>query len=65
MPEVIGDAGEYFDPNESASIACAIERVVGSAELKSALIEKGRQRISLYSWQRCTDETLAVYRSLL
>jgi len=65
IPEVVGDAAEYFDPYDSASIAHAIERVLASAELRKALIEKGHQRQKLYNWRRCADETLAVYRDVL
>ena len=65
IPEVVGDAAEFFDPDDSASIAHSIERVLASAELRKTLIEKGHQRQKLYNWQRCADETLEVYRKVL
>ena len=64
MPEVIGDAGEYFDPDRPDSIAPAIERIVFSQERTDALIELGKRRAALFTWKRCADETLAVYRQL-
>ena len=64
MPEVIGDAGEYFDPERPDSIAPAIERIVFSQERTDELIELGRMRAALFTWKRCADETLGVYRSL-
>jgi glycosyltransferase involved in cell wall biosynthesis len=65
IPEVVGEAGEYFDPDDSESIQHAIERVVGSEGHRQALIERGRARCRLFSWQRCARETHDVYRTLL
>lgn len=65
IPEVVGNAGEMFDPYEPDSIRMAIERVVGDDALRQALIARGQQRIKLFSWGRCAQETLDVYRRAL
>lgn len=65
VPEVVGDAGEYFDPNDSESMRVAIEAVLQSASRSSELVEKGKVRCSLFNWERCARETLDVYRSIL
>lgn len=65
IPEVVGDGGEYFDPADVDSIREAIERVVGSENHRKTLIEKGRARLGCFSWNRCANETLEVYRNLL
>lgn len=65
IPEVVGDAGEYFDPMDIDSIRAAMEQVLNSDVRITELIERGRLRCSHFSWERCADETLAVYRSLL
>ena len=64
IPEVIGDAGEYFDPNHSEDIAQTIERVVFSDTRAKELIELGVKRVQLFTWDRCAKETLAIYQSL-
>lgn len=64
IPEVIGDAGEYFDPNNFDSIRSKIELVVNSVSLRNELIEKGRERINNFSWEQCANETADVYRKL-
>lgn len=64
IPEVVGDGAEYFDPADVDSIRLAIERVVGSENLCKTLIKKGRARLGYFSWDRCAEETLYVYRSL-
>lgn len=64
IPEVVGDAGEYFDPDEQESIRVSIERVLQSSVRRAELVVLGRERCKRFSWERCAQETLAVYRSL-
>ena len=64
MPEVIGDAGVFFDPRSIEQIASAIEDVVYSSEITSALKARGIARLEHFSWHQCAEQTLAVYRSL-
>ena len=65
MPEVAGDAAEYFDPYLVDSIKCAIEKIVYSSERSNNLIARGLARIKHFSWKQCADETFSIYRSLL
>jgi glycosyltransferase involved in cell wall biosynthesis len=64
IPEVVGSAGIYFDPNDIDSMSEAMESVLQSPLLRSQLIAKGLERIRLFSWERCADETLTIYRML-
>jgi glycosyltransferase involved in cell wall biosynthesis len=64
MPEVIGDAGEFFDPRSIEDMAFAIERVVYSPSRTQELIERGKRRLALFSWKRCAEQTLNIYRRL-
>lgn len=65
IPEVVGNAGEMFDPCDIDSIRAAIERVVSDSQLREVLVTRGRERIKLFSWERCAQETLDVYRKVL
>jgi len=65
LPEVVGDAGEYFDPSDSESLCLATESVLQSSSRRSELVAKGHARRALFSWERCARETLDVYRSIL
>lgn len=65
IPEVVGDAGQYFDPYDKSSIQAAIEGVVASNELRLTLIEKGKRRLKLFSWDKCAVETFQIYKSLI
>jgi glycosyltransferase involved in cell wall biosynthesis len=63
--EVVGDAGEYFDPVNPESIRAAIERIVTSDSHRKLLISKGRARLKHFSWEHCADETLNIYLKMM
>lgn len=65
IPEVVGDAGIYFDPHDISSIRNALEDTLFNESLLSDLKKRGLQRGSKFSWEKCASETVAVYRSLL
>lgn len=65
IPEVVGDAAELFDPYDVVAMRLAIERVVSDHNLRTTLIEKGRNRLRLFSWEHCAQETLAIYEEIL
>jgi glycosyltransferase involved in cell wall biosynthesis len=64
MPEVIGDAAEFFNPAAIDDIAGAIERVVYTPSRCSELIMHGQKRLNNFSWGRCAEEALAIYGKL-
>jgi glycosyltransferase involved in cell wall biosynthesis len=64
IPEVVGDAGEYFEPRDIESMRLAIESVLESSGHRELLITKGRERLKHFSWDRCAKETLDVYKKL-
>jgi glycosyltransferase involved in cell wall biosynthesis len=65
IPEVVGDAGEYFEPDSVDSMRAAIERVLQRKERREYLVQKGIERCAAFSWARCASETLAIYRSII
>jgi glycosyltransferase involved in cell wall biosynthesis len=64
ISEVVGNAGEYFSPRDSATIAHAIEKVVSSQSRLAELRELGRQRIKRFAWDQCARSTHDIYASL-
>ena len=65
IPEIVGEAGECFDPHEPESMRLAIERVVFDDARRRQLLARGRDRIKSFSWTRCAQETFDVYRRVL
>ena len=65
VPEVVGDAGLYFDPRSVEALREALELAVSSAELRARLVARGYERVKIFSYERCAAETLEVYRDAL
>ena len=65
MPEVVGQAACFFEAGDVASLRVAIERVLGDANFRNELVQRGRDRLKLFSWQRCAEQTLAIYQRVL
>ncbi len=57
MPEVLGNAGVYFDPEDSNDIARALRELIDSPDLRARLAQGAFERAHDFSWQRCADET--------
>jgi glycosyltransferase involved in cell wall biosynthesis len=54
-----GDAVEYADPWDVASIAAALERVLRSPECRADLSARGRERARGFTWDHTAAITLA------
>jgi glycosyltransferase involved in cell wall biosynthesis len=65
IPEVVGNAGVYFDPADVEAQRAALESVLQASEVRSSLIAEGYVRHKNFSWARCASETLAAYRELV
>ncbi len=59
LPEVAGDAALYVDPYCVASIAEAMHAVASTANLRTALRERGLVRAAQFSWQKTAEATAA------
>lgn len=57
MPEVLGDAGVYFDPEQPRDIARALRELIDSPQLRTEMAQASHQRAQQFSWWRCADET--------
>jgi glycosyltransferase involved in cell wall biosynthesis len=63
--EIAGDAAVTFDATSEREIAEALIRLLTDAELRARLIELGRARAATFTWARCAEQTMAIYRSAL
>jgi glycosyltransferase involved in cell wall biosynthesis len=64
MPEILGEAAEFFDPYSASSMADAIQRVVCNDQHKSKLVQSGLVQAAQFSWKKCAKDTLEVYQRL-
>lgn len=58
MPEVLGDGGIYFDPEDPTSIAGALRKLIASPELRRSHSRAAVAKAGQFSWVRCAHETL-------
>jgi glycosyltransferase involved in cell wall biosynthesis len=59
MPEMLGDAGLYFDPDDSDSIAECLADLLSSPVRREQMAHLAQQRAAAYSWARCAHETFS------
>lgn len=64
LPEVLGDAAEFFDPLNTESIAHSLLKVLESPSYSTELVRRGAIRSRQFSWHNCAIETRQVYRAL-
>jgi glycosyltransferase involved in cell wall biosynthesis len=57
MPEILGDAGVYFDPEQPQEIAGAITSLIDSPSLRDEKAKLAQRYVEAFSWPRCADET--------
>jgi alpha-1,3-rhamnosyl/mannosyltransferase len=62
LPEVVGDAALFCDPDDAASIADAVVRIADDPGLRAGLVARGRERAELFRWDTAARKTLEVYR---
>ena len=65
FPEVAGNAAAYFNPGDITSMTTTIESVINDHSLRNGLVEKGTDRLSLYSWDRAAKQTVEVYQNCI
>jgi glycosyltransferase involved in cell wall biosynthesis len=61
LPEVVGDAALTVDPEDVPGVAAHMWSLYDSQSLRAELRRKGTSRAELFSWERCTNDTLAAY----
>lgn len=64
FPEIVGDAGLLFDPENESELIAALERVVTDFTLREDLIANGARRASEFTWERCLRRTLSLIESV-
>ena len=65
MPEVAGNAAEYFDPLDYESLIYAILNIVNSSHKCKIMKELGYIRSADFTWAKCALKTKEVYTTLL
>ena len=68
MPEVLQDAGIYFDPENCESIVLALEKIIYNQPIRNYISKRAKKLSDKYSWRNCSDQTwtfiIETYREL-
>lgn len=65
MPEVLGGAAIYFNPDDKQDMQDKIEKIITDENLRGDLIKMGYEQAKKYSWWECARRTLEVYNRIL
>jgi len=65
LPEVMGDGGIMLDPTREADwVECLLKIAKGGGE-RDVMIERGLERVRMFSWKKTVEQHLEVYRCLV
>lgn len=64
MPEVLKDAGRYFDPEEPQDIAKVIELLIASPSEREIISRMSFELTKNYNWQQCADNTFKFLKNV-
>ena len=62
LPEVVGDAGIVINPTNSDDLCQAMLDLINNSTLRHQLSQKGLDRATQFSWIKCAEETIKVYK---
>jgi glycosyltransferase involved in cell wall biosynthesis len=62
MPEILGDTGLFFDPEDKYDMVNKIEQLLSDDELSRNLGKMAGQRASSFLWQTTAAQTYTVLK---
>jgi glycosyltransferase involved in cell wall biosynthesis len=65
LPEIAGDAAIYIDPLDEQHLMSAMLDLAADSSKRGELEQRGLRRAARFTWERCAQQTLDVYRSAL
>ena len=64
LPEIAGDAAILVNPTRIDEITAAIDTIVNNETIRLELINKGLNRVKLFSWEETAMQTLNLYKEI-
>ncbi|MDP4008764.1 MAG: glycosyltransferase family 1 protein [Candidatus Peregrinibacteria bacterium] len=62
LPDICGEAAAYFDPKNLDEMADKFTELLRNDGLRDYLIQKGKERLKDFSWEKMACETLNAYK---
>jgi len=64
LPEITGGAAILIDPENVSEICVALEKILTDKNFREDLGKKGVEQAKKFSWKKCAEETLEVYKKV-
>lgn len=64
LPEVVGDAGLFFDPDNEQELTDCLHRVLDDDRFREKLGRRSQQRAATFSWEKSASDMLQVIHDL-
>ena len=65
IPEVVGDSGLLIDPLDAKALTHKMMQLLEDEVLRLQLAKRALERSKLFSWEKCVDQTVHIYRSAI
>lgn len=65
LPEVVGDAGIMLDPKDQDGLCHRLLQIYTDTDLRQTMSRQSLEQAKKFSWERCTQETIAAYKQAL
>jgi glycosyltransferase involved in cell wall biosynthesis len=65
LPEVVGDAGVYFDPYSVDDIVNAVSTLLGDRQQRTLAAAASLERAATFNWKQRAKDYLRVYRNVV
>ncbi len=63
LPEVLGDAAHYFDPENHEELTSSLREIATQASMRESFRVKGYRRVRGFRWSRMAQRTMAIYNA--
>lgn len=64
LPEVLGEAGRYFDPLDASDIARVISAILTDRDERNSIGKIGLERSKQFTWKRAAADTLKIFEEM-
>ncbi|BBC22809.1 glycosyltransferase family 4 protein [Pseudanabaena sp. ABRG5-3] len=65
LPEVVGDSGILVEPQNQHQLKKAMLDILTNTSLQESLSQKSIFRAKQFSWEKCANETVEIYKKII
>jgi glycosyltransferase involved in cell wall biosynthesis len=61
LPEILADAGRFFDPHDPEAMVTVFKEVLGDDRLRAHMRARGFERVRHYTWANAAHQLMAIF----